>query len=123
LARILIIDDEPGVRITLKTMLQVEGHEILLAENGTEGMEVIKENIGELDLVITDILMPDMDGIQIINETKALNANLPVVAISGGGNRLDADDPLVMATETASGIIRKPFNTKELNDVVNKFLS
>lgn len=85
MARILIVDDEPGVIITLKTMLKVDGHEVVIAENGVSGIECLQTHKGSLDLVITDIQMPEMDGLQFISRLLDIAPDLPVIAISGGG--------------------------------------
>ncbi len=122
MARILIVDDEPGVIITLKTMLKVDGHEVVIAENGVSGIECLQIHKGSLDLVITDIQMPEMDGLQFISRLLDITPDLPVIAISGGGNRLSNLDPLASLKDKISGTVRKPFTHDELFQAVNAAL-
>ncbi|MBK6896689.1 MAG: response regulator [Alphaproteobacteria bacterium] len=122
MARILIVDDEPGVIITLKTMLKVDGHEVVIAENGVSGIECLQTHKGSLDLVITDIQMPEMDGLQFISRLLDIAPDLPVIAISGGGNRLSNLDPLASLKDKISGTVRKPFTHDELFQAVNAAL-
>jgi CheY-like chemotaxis protein len=123
MATILVIDDEIGVRLTLKAMLEGDGHTVLLAENGLEGLDMFNSNLADLDIVITDIMMPGLNGIEFLEKAREKKERLPVVAISGGGNRLDEEDPLHAATELASAILKKPFNSEELNRVLGPFIN
>lgn len=122
MAYILIVDDEPGVIITLKTMLKVDGHEVITAENGVAGITCLEKHKDSLDLVITDIQMPEMDGLKFISRLLDIAPNLSVIAISGGGNRLSSLDPLESVKDKISGIVRKPFTHDELFLVVNSAL-
>ncbi len=122
MANILIVDDEPGVVITLKTMLMAECHTTLIAENGVKGLEVLKENVDTCDLIITDIQMPEMDGLQFISHVLDIKADLPIIAISGGGNKIATVDPLDSLKDQINGIIRKPFTHDELFMVVDSVL-
>ena len=83
MAKILVIDDEPSILLMIKKMLEKEGHEVDLALNGRDGMELF-ENI-KPDLVITDIIMPEKEGLETIFELRKKNPGLKIIAISGGG--------------------------------------
>ncbi|MCB1681852.1 MAG: response regulator [Rhodospirillales bacterium] len=122
MAYILVVDDEPGVLITLKTMLKVDGHNVLVAENGKRGIEELKSNLDVIDLVITDIQMPEMDGLQFIHDLLEITKDIPVVAISGGGNKIANFDPLESLQDKILGIIRKPFTHDELFETINSVL-
>jgi len=122
MAYILIVDDEPGVIITLKTMLKVDGYQVITAENGLAGIACLEQNKESLDLVITDIQMPEMDGLQFISRLLVIAPDLPVIAISGGGNRLSSLDPLDGLQSKISGTVRKPFTHDELFLIVNSAL-
>jgi DNA-binding NtrC family response regulator len=123
MATILIIDDEAGVRITLQTMLEIEGHKVLLAEDGLIGIRRMQQYIDDLDLIITDIMMPGANGLSVIKKAQELKEGLPVIAISGGGNRLEDKDPLEAAIELKVDTLRKPFNAEELNEKLEKALA
>jgi len=81
--RILVIDDESQLRAMLKKFLEMEGYEVITASNGKEGLHLFSED--PADLVITDLIMPDKEGIETIKELKASNPKTKVIAMSGGG--------------------------------------
>jgi two-component system, NtrC family, nitrogen regulation response regulator NtrX len=80
--RILIIDDEHGVREVLRLMLESGGYAVQTAANGYEGVELFRKN--GADLVITDILMEGMDGVETIMELRLISPDVKIIAISGG---------------------------------------
>ncbi len=82
MARILIIDDDEYVRDVLRQMLEREGYEVDEACNGDDGVKIFSEQ--RQDLVITDILMPGMGGVQTIMELRLLSPDVKIIAISGG---------------------------------------
>mgnify|MGYP001765164962 CR=1 FL=1 len=83
-AEILIIDDERAIRNTLSEILQHEGYKIDVAENGEEGFEKFKKN--SYDVVLCDIKMPKMDGIEFLEKSREVNPDVPLIMISGHGN-------------------------------------
>jgi len=85
MASILIFEDDNDLRLTMKRMLQFEGYEVLDAPNGDIGIRLYRET--PADLIITDIFMPDKEGIQTIIELKKEDPNVKIIAISGGGNK------------------------------------
>ncbi|MEI6752615.1 MAG: sigma-54 dependent transcriptional regulator [Paludibacter sp.] len=84
MAKILVIDDERSIRNTLKDILEFEKHQISLAENGKQGLEIVQNNV--FDLIFSDIKMPEMDGIELLVSLKESGIEAPVVMISGHGN-------------------------------------
>ncbi|MCU0857156.1 MAG: response regulator [Pontiellaceae bacterium] len=82
MARILVIEDDSPVQALFKELLEGEGYSVSLADNGREGLFQIYEQ--KPDLIITDIMMPEMDGIEVIQAIHKLDKNLPIIAISGG---------------------------------------
>ncbi len=82
--RILIIDDENSIRRTLRDILENEGYAIDDAPDGSEGLKLVKTN--HYDVVLCDIKMPKMDGLEVLEKILALNSDIPVVMISGHGN-------------------------------------
>jgi YesN/AraC family two-component response regulator len=83
MALILIIDDEPQIRSMLKLMLERDGHEVAEAPDGVEGIKIHRQN--PADLIITDLIMPNKDGIGMIIELKKEYPNVKIIAMSGGG--------------------------------------
>lgn len=120
MSKILLIEDMKGVRESLEVILSMAGHEITLAENGKEGLEKIAS--GTYDLVITDILMPEVDGTEVIVQTKQKKPSLPVLAISAGGNGVSADQALTIASQKANAILEKPFSKEELLGKVDELI-
>jgi len=109
---IVIIDDEESIRTSLGLMFKREGFNVLTAGDGKKGMALFKEN--QVDLVITDIVMPEKEGLETILELKKLLPEIPIIAISGGG-RLAPDGYL----EAAKGMgakytFKKPFDPDDL---------
>ena len=83
MARILIIDDEPTILLMLKKMLERSGYVVDMAINGKEGMELFAKF--PADLIITDIVMPEKEGLETIREIKKDHPHVKIIAISGGG--------------------------------------
>ena len=81
--KILIIDDERSIRNTLKEILEFEGHEISLAEDGASGLEAAAT--GNFDVIFCDIKMPGMDGVEVLDKLSESGNEAPVVMISGHG--------------------------------------
>jgi YesN/AraC family two-component response regulator len=83
MARILIIDDEPQIRSMLKLMLEREGYEVVEAPDGVEGIKIYRQN--PADLIVTDLIMPNKDGIGMIIDLKKEFPDVNIIAMSGGG--------------------------------------
>ena len=79
---ILIIDDDPAIRLLFEQFLTRSGYEVALAENGKTGLQLMRETAP--DLIITDIMMPEMDGLEILMAIRQELQSVPVIAISGG---------------------------------------
>jgi len=121
MARILVIDDEPYILLMLKKMLERVGHKVEMAVNGAEGLEIFRKN--PTDLIITDIVMPEKEGLETIRELKKEFPKLKIIAISGGG-RIDSKEYLASAKLFgADRIFRKPFKQKEILEAVKEILS
>lgn len=119
--RILIIDDDLNMRETINEILSSDDYEIKLASDGKEGLTLHKQEA--FDLIITDIIMPDMDGIEVIIELKKKHPGTKIIAISGGGYYY-ADDYLETARALgADKVIEKPFENKELIETVHHLIN
>lgn len=130
MARVLVIDDEEDIRSVLKQVLEREGHEVSVAADGAEGMAHMQAH--GADIVITDIIMPGIDGVASLQQIKKKWPNVPVVVISGGGNVAPKDyEPGAIATSAylasaqnagADVTLTKPFERRKLIDTLNEVL-
>ena len=114
MAHILLIEDDELLRDTLLQMLQLDGHRVAEAADGEQGLERLG-NGSAIDLVITDILMPGVDGTQVIAELRRRQPGLPIIAISGGRRVLSPGFNLETARLMgATGVLAKPFGRSAL---------
>lgn len=120
MARILVIDDVRGVRRSLVSILSRAGHEVTEAENGAEGIRLASS--ARYDVVVTDILMPEADGAEVITTLRRMPAPPRVVAISGGGVLVPTQEALLYARQAADAALEKPFEADELLAVVGRLL-
>lgn len=107
--KVLIVDDESGMRHMLSVLLEREGYSIDTAQNGKEGLDKIKSN--EYALVLCDIRMPEMDGLTFLESTKSLNKLLPVIMMSAFGN---VDTAIEAMKKGAYDYVSKPFKADEI---------
>ncbi len=120
MARILIIDDEELARFTVRLILETAGHEVGEAKNGNEGLTQFRSN--PYDLVITDIIMPEKEGIETIIELRKDYPDLRIIAISGGGRTRNLDFLRLAGQFGAAVSLAKPFSDDELIVAVNTCL-
>lgn len=113
MAKILIIDDERAIRVTLKDILSYEGHEIDLAVDGFDGLDKLSNN--KYDIVLCDIKMPKMDGIEVLSEIVARKIDVTVVMISGHGTVETAVEAI---KKGAYDFIEKPLDLNRLLVVI-----
>ncbi|MCA1946329.1 MAG: response regulator [Desulfovibrio sp.] len=110
---VLLVEDDPHVRAMLLDSLTGEGFSTLQAANGREGLALFQAN--GADAVVTDILMPEMEGLQFIKALRALAPDLPVIAISGGAVHLSPGCNLELASMFgATHVMQKPLNIDDL---------
>lgn len=122
MARILVLDDDPTIRQLLQTVLSLRGYEVVTASDGRRGLQSFHQM--RPDLVITDMLMPEQEGIETILELRRIDAEVPILAISGDTARLRGQTHLDAAECLgADRTLRKPFGTSELEEVVAELLS
>jgi len=121
MAKILVLDDELSILLMIKKMLEKAGHEVSLALNGREGMELFEKN--RPDLLITDIIMPEKEGLETIFELRRKHPELKIIAISGGG-RISPDGYLPGAKLLGADMtFQKPLNQKEFLQAVSQLLN
>lgn len=118
--RIMVVDDDAGIRRSLDILLSRAGHEVLQAANGLEAIQLWRN--GGADLVITDLHMPHKDGIQTILELLTQAPGVPIIAMSGGGQtkRLDLLGNVTLLGSVLT--IEKPFTLNEMMSVVRRAL-
>ncbi len=121
MARILVIDDEQDIRFLIEKFLVRDGHEVDQAENGKQAMKLIEVN--NYDLLITDVVMPEKDGIEVLNELQEHATRIKTIVISGGGARGNIENYLVMAKLLgADWVLPKPLDFSKLQIAVNDIL-
>lgn len=109
---ILVVDDEAILRDTLKVVLTKFGHNPTLASNGREALAALKSQ--RFDLVVTDLLMPDFDGLELLGQIRRTYPDIPAIAISGGG-RISSNEYLLMARKLgAVAVLSKPFTPEDV---------
>ena len=122
MARILLIDDDELLLDTVSQMLELDGHQVRTAGDGAQGLRAFRQG-QDVDLVITDMLMPAVDGAQVIVELKKIRPGTPVVAISGGRRALSPQFNLDTAELVgAAQLLSKPFGRPALKAAVDKAL-
>jgi two-component system, NtrC family, response regulator AtoC len=115
--QVLVVDDEANLRRILAAMLQREGHDVHLAENGEAGLQTLREH--HIDLVITDLKMPRMDGMELLREALRIAPDLPIVMLTAHGTVDNAVEALKLG---AFDYLTKPFDQTEIRTVIRKAL-
>ena len=113
---ILIIDDMDGVREAMTVLLEVAGYKISTAKDGEEGFR--RAASGDFDLIITDILMPELDGNEMIMKLRDDSVKTPIIAMSAGGNGVGSEAALGLPTELGLTTLEKPFSKAQLLETV-----
>jgi two-component system, chemotaxis family, chemotaxis protein CheY len=121
MARILIIDDDRMVREALEALLSDAGYDVTLANEGKQGLETFA--VLQPSLVITDILMPEKEGMETIQDLRRLAPTLPIIAISGGGRVGNMSFLKVAQQFGANRTFSKPFEPDEILDAVAELLA
>ncbi len=120
MTRILLIDDDAQARDMLRQMLERAGYDVVEAHNGRVGLQHYQASA--IDLIITDILMPEQDGLETIQELRRLAPEAKIIAISGGGQTGLLDLLPVAEKLGAQCTLRKPLRRQELLEAVRQLL-
>ncbi len=124
LARILVVDDDAAVQMTVRLLLERAGHVVVTADGGRKGLVICET--GDFDLLFLDLFMPGMDGFETMRMVRQRWPKLPIIVISGRTGTADADQPpdfLTMATKLgAVSSLPKPFRPADLLGAVAKCL-
>lgn len=120
MSKILVLDDELSILLMIKKMLEKAGYEVVVASNGKEGMRLFERD--KPDMVITDIIMPEKEGLETIFELRRMHPDLKIIAISGGG-RISPDGYLPGAKLLGANMVfQKPLVQKEFLAAVASLL-
>jgi CheY-like chemotaxis protein len=115
---ILVVDDSRGLRSTVCAVLRSAGHEVISAADAKQALRILDQR--SVDLVFTDILMPEMDGLALIREIRRRVPFLPIVAMSGGGYFLSQEYCLHTAKVFgATAVLSKPFDAQQLLEALD----
>lgn len=121
MATVLVVDDDPGIRLFMRRILEKEKIDVVEASNGKEGIEAFQAI--SPDVVVIDVIMPEVDGISAIEEIRKIDSQAKIASISGG-DLFCPDIYLEEATATgADATISKPFSIQCLKDCINKLLN
>ncbi|NQV83076.1 MAG: response regulator [Rhodospirillales bacterium] len=118
MTKILIIEDDEEIRVLIQRLLEREGFEVITAEDGVQGMEAYRA--GAPDMVITDLYMPRMRGVEAIQEIRSIDAMAKIIAISGGGPSSPATLLEGARNAGATETLSKPFEPADLIDAVHR---
>jgi len=119
MANILIIDDEPTLRMLMKNFLSRDGHFVAEAETGDEGIDLAKKSLP--DLILLDVMMPGKNGYQVSLELKndEITKNIPIILVTGTSQVTESGLKLEIAADMK---LSKPFGKEELIEIVTKAL-
>jgi CheY-like chemotaxis protein len=118
MARILMVDDEPRLREGMAEYLEHYGHEVRVATNGLEAVKALRDF--SADVVVTDINMPDMDGIELVMALRETSSGIGVIAISGGGL---FEKGMLLDSASALGAdvtLQKPLDLDQLREAIDR---
>ncbi len=122
MADIVVVDDDPGLRGVMRKILEKGGHRVREAPDGAAGLRLVEGNVP--DLVVTDLLMPEKEGIETIMELRDRFPGVRILAVSGAGTPGGEEGPLVDAQLFgAHGTLAKPFSVDALLKAVAEVLA
>lgn len=117
--RLLVVDDNEDMRQSMKRLLERFGYEVEIASNGARAIEL--QHLVAAEVLITDIFMPDTDGLETINQFRTTFPGVKIIAMSGGGASVREADYLSTATVAgADAVLRKPFSMESLLEALKK---
>ena len=119
--KILLVDDNDFILVMLERYIaELNAYETFKASNAKEALSHIQTQ--DFDLIITDVIMPEKDGIQLINEIRAMNKHMPVIVVSGGDESGEIDNYINFAGYFSSETLKKPFTKQELKSAIDMAL-
>ena len=106
---ILVVDDDKNTRLLMKAVLEAEGYTVMLAQNGIEAMDMMDSN--HVDLVVLDVMMPEMDGYEFTKEIRTMDNNLPILMVSAKQLPVDRKQGFLVGTDD---YMTKPVDEEEM---------
>ena len=117
MAKVLVIDDEQGIRSLLDTLLSRKGYDVVLADGGRKGLELFRRE--RPDVIVLDLNMPEMDGVAVLQQVRSLNPDQPVIILTGAGT--PEKEQRVHALGV-SEFVEKEFSLHRLGDALKRVL-
>ena len=118
MSKILVIDDEQGIRNLLDTLLSLKSYEVVLASNGQKGLELFRRELP--DVVVLDLKMPEMNGLTVLQQVRQLNPAQPVVILTGAGT---AEAEQQVRALGVTEFVEKEFSMHRLGDSLKRLLN
>jgi DNA-binding NtrC family response regulator len=118
MAKVLVIDDEQGIRHLLDTLLSRKGYDVVLADGGRKGLELFRRE--RPDVIVLDLNMPEMDGVAVLQQVRSLNPDQPVIILTGAGT--PEKEQRVHALGV-SEFVEKEFSLHRLGDALKRLLN
>ena len=118
MAKILVVDDQESIRYLLDTVLRRQGHDVLLAAGGRRGIEVFRQE--HPDVTILDLSMPEMKGLEVLQQIRTVDPRAPVVILTGMGTEADEQQS---RERGVSEFIQKGFSLHALGEALNRILN
>jgi DNA-binding response OmpR family regulator len=124
MATILIAEDNEMLRDPVKTMLSEKGHEVIATEDGLEALDALRSAASDhsISLLITDIILPKVDGMSLITEARKLDRRIKILAITGGGRQIHSNFIKAAMNCGAHDALKKPFTQQQLMEKVDHLL-
>jgi len=116
MSRILLIDDDRHMRSVCERILTKAGHGVACAENGNEGLAILRNNSDPFDIVLLDDLMPGMNGMDVLEQIKIIDPALPVIIVTGSATEEMTKE---LVAKGARDCLPKPFNPEQLRKIVD----
>ena len=114
---VLVVDDEPTLRKLMQVVLERAGFRVLTAQNGYDAMDVSESHLGSIDVLVSDVTMPGMDGPTLVDELRETDPNLPVLFVTGSLERVP------VSKDKPFPIIEKPFSPGNLVFTIRQLLA
>ncbi len=120
MAKILVIDDETTILQNIKFLLEIDGNEVITASSSKEGLSFFMDNFNSIDVVITDMKMPKLSGMEILREIKRIMPQMAVIILTGHG---DLDNAILAMKEGAFEYLRKPVTAQDLSIAISNAIN